>query len=468
MRRTLRAALATALGATALAAPAHGAEVTASPDAISVSVNGFTDHHGTLRPNAAEHARLIREAGIAAGRTDAFWQWVEPEAPFLGLRNYDWRDFDALASLLAENEIRWLPVLAYSTFWSTSVPDTDHAPPVADADYLAYAEAFARRYGRTGTFWAERGGLPQRPVTAYEVWNEPNLAHFWLPKPDAGRYARLYASTREALRRADPQATAVMAGMFAYAFDYVQAMYAAEPALRGNVDVFAYHPYGPDAEHVLKLVRRMREVLDGLGESAVPMWITELGWATQGTGALPRLPDATRSGNLSLTTDAMLGSNCDVTLVNAYTWVTPETDPDHDDQWLGIYRADGTPTQAGHAYREAAARNASAAAGGARPALGLCRGGQRNAGPAARPLKLGIGLRGAGRRCFEAAVSYRGRPLNGIDVTFTAGGRAARVKTNVDGVARRCPGRAAVGRQLTASARLLDVAASRSTAVRVR
>jgi hypothetical protein len=42
------------------------------------------------------------------------------------------------------------------------------------------------------------------------------------------------------------------------------------------------------------------------------------------------------------------------------------------------------------------------------------------------------------------------------------------VKTNVDGVARRCPGRAAVGRRLTASARLLDVAASRTAALRLR
>ncbi len=293
MTARTRAVLVAALAVTALgilAAPASAA--------TAVSVNGFTDPQGRLVSNAREHAELINQAGIRNARTDAFWQWVEPWAPLLGCRGaISGATSTASRACLAANDIRWLPVLAYSTFWASSVRDSYHAPPANDSDYIAYAEAVVRRYGRGGTFWAERPELNELAVTAWEVWNEPNLAHFWLPKPDAGRYARLFLGAREALKGVDPEAKVVMGGMHAYAFEYVESMYAAEPALRGAVDVFGYHPYGPDVEHVLKSVRKMRSTLDGLGEAQVPMWITELGWATQGEGAIPRAPDATRQGN---------------------------------------------------------------------------------------------------------------------------------------------------------------------------
>ena len=453
-----RALLIAALAASVLSVPVTSASAT-----TGISVNGLTDARGRLVPNARQHAELIHRAGIRAARADAFWQWAEPWAPLLGLRSYEWRDFDRLTGLLAVHDIRWMPVIAYSTFWASSVRDTYHAPPADDADYVSYATAFARRYGRGGAFWAERPELNPLPVTAYEVWNEPNLAHFWLPKPDPARYARLFLGTREALKGVDPEATVVMAGMHAHAFDYVQSMYAAEPALRGAVDVFAYHPYGPTVEHVLKAVRRMRSTLDGLGEGHVPMWITELGWATQGSGAVPRAPDPTRAGNLSLSTDVLLRANCAVEMVTPYTWITPERDSDRDNQALGIYRADGTPTETGRAFVESVERDARS--GGGTRRLPLCEGQGRGGG--AKPLKLGLGLRSGGRGCAEAVVTYRGRPLNGVVVTFTAAGRTARVKTNINGVARRCPGRAAAGRKLTASARLLDVAAAPRVGLRL-
>jgi hypothetical protein len=460
------AALAAALALVALAVPAHAAEVTRSPEATAISINGLFQHTGAMLPNASKHAGLIAGSGIRTARADAFWPWAEPRAPFLGMRSYTWRSFDDAVGLLAANDLRLLPELAYSTLWSTTVPGDDHAPPVNDADYAAYAGAFARRFGRGGEFWSAHPELPALPVTAYHVWNEPNLQHFWRPQPDAARYARLYRAAREAIKRSDPDATVVLGGLSPLADSFVESAYAAEPALRGNVDALAYHPYGATPAHVLKQVRRMRSTLDGLGEGAVPLWITELGWPTQGKGGLPSpLPDRTRAGNVSLLTDALLGSNCDVDVVAAYQWVAAEREAGFDEHWMGIYRHDGTPTETGVAYRESVARNAALA--GPRPALGLCEGASRG-GAGAPPLELGLGLRATGKRCFDATVTYRGRPVNGVVVTFAAGPHSKNASTSSTGVAKRCLPRAAAGRRLKATARLLDVAASGTARGRVR
>jgi polysaccharide biosynthesis protein PslG len=474
--RTTRSHAAAALACgllAALPAPAGAIKVRASEDAVGVSVNGMWDRAGNPRPIADAHVKIIAEEGIRSGRTDAMWGYVEPRAPRNGRHTYDWDRLDSAAQLLAEDGVRWLAILDYSTFWSTSVPGTDHAPPVWDADFAAYAEAFARRYGHGGDFWRERPWLQELPVTTYEVWNEPNLAHFWQPAPDPARYANLYAAARDAVSRADPKATVLVGGLAAYADDYVEDMFAARRDLRGNVDGVAYHPYAHDAEQVLRLVRKLRETLDDLGEDDTPMQITEVGWPTQGTGGLSAeaLPDETRAANLSLVTDALLASNCDIEGLSPYTWATPERDPEHDEQWLGIYHPDTTPTEAGLAYGSAVERNAKAAAGDPKLALELCR----DRGTLfADPLKISVSLSAAADAddCYDATVEYRGRPLNDVEVEFvdrrSRPGRSdttveSEVETSLDGRARLClrpSSDRSLERTLEASAEVLDVAGS--------
>lgn len=448
--RTLIGTLAGIAALLATAAPASAVKVRRSTDAVGVSVNGLVDPAGRPRAIAAAHAQKIGAGGIRLGRTDAYWAWAEGSAPVGGRHRYSWSRLDNVAALLARDGIRWLPVIAYSTYWAATVPGNDKTPPTSDADFAAYAEAFARRYGEGGTFWAEHPELPALPVTAYEVWNEPNLHVFWQPAPDPARYASMYQAARAAIKRADSRATVIVGGLAPYADGYVEQMYAARPELKGAVDAVAYHPYGPDADLVLRLVRRLRTTLDDLGEDDVPLWITEVGWPTQGTGGLSAeaLPDFTRAANLSLVTDALLGSNCGVATVSPYTWATPERDPEHDEQWLGIFHPDTSPTEAGNAYLAAVTRNAAAAGKDPGLALELCR---ERGTKFADPLRLALSVEGDERGCRTARVTYRGRPLNAVTVTFGDD----RAETDADGVARSCA-------QGDVSARVLDVASGLS------
>jgi hypothetical protein len=165
---------------------------------------------------------------------------------------------------------------------------TDSAVPVDVAAYTAFVGRVAERY---------RGR-----VSAYVVWNEPNLALEWEGQPpDAAGYVTLLCAARSAIHTADPEALVVSAGLAptnhadATALDdrlYLEAMYAAGGA--GCFDVFGAHPYGfayppqdaPHAHDGLNFARladlRAIMVAEGDGDKAV--WATELGWTTDPVG----------------------------------------------------------------------------------------------------------------------------------------------------------------------------------------
>ncbi|MEJ2210801.1 MAG: hypothetical protein P8129_17420 [Anaerolineae bacterium] len=160
----------------------------------------------------------------------------------------------------------------------------DDGVPVDVAAYAAWAGQVAARY---------RGR-----VTAYVVWNEPNLAAEWAGQaPDPAGYRQLLCAAAAAIRAADPEALVVSAGLAPTNHDgdtalderrYLAAMY--EAGARGCFDVLGAHPYGfaypPDdayGAHEGLNVRRLadqRAIMVENGDRQKPVWATELGWTT--------------------------------------------------------------------------------------------------------------------------------------------------------------------------------------------
>ena len=67
----------------------------------------------------------------------------------------------------------------------------------------------AERYGPRGAFWRGRPDLAGERWTPYEIWNEPDVALYWGPAPDAGRYVDLHLRARDAIKIVDPRARVV-------------------------------------------------------------------------------------------------------------------------------------------------------------------------------------------------------------------------------------------------------------------
>jgi hypothetical protein len=194
-------------------------------------------------------------------------------------------------------------------------------------------------------------------VTVYEIWNEPNGRWFWRPAPDAAVYADMYLRARAAIKAVDPDARVVIGGLVADT-SFVDAMYAARPDLRGNVDAVGWHPYAPTVNGAIGTVKALRKALERVGDPSVPIHLTEVGWPTSGTGDGSEIVvgEQTRAAALEATIDALARSDCGVELITPYTWTTPEKDPSDMGDWYGLRHPDGSATPSSDAFARVLAR----------------------------------------------------------------------------------------------------------------
>jgi hypothetical protein len=313
-----------------------------SGEQFGVSVNYLFNRGDFSEAEVNRQLQELRRSGATLARTDALWEATEPTAPTGGVHHYRWAFDDTIARTLSENGLQWLPILDYSAPWAQTIAGRDHSPPRLAADYAAYAGAFAARYGPGGTYWTEHPELAAAPVHIYEIWNEPDSAEFWLPAPDAARYADLYLAARAAIDAQQPTARVIVGGLTDPG-RFLPAMVAAQPALRGHVDGVAIHPYGRPLV-VLSRIRAARTTLTALGMPSLPLYATEFGWTTQPPGALDYAPAQARPGYIFGTLRSLGHLNCGLAAVVLYTWVTPQRNRLNPQDWYGINtpRSDGS------------------------------------------------------------------------------------------------------------------------------
>ena len=314
----------------------------------------------------------LARTGATLVRADAPWEATEPRPPVGGFAHYNWQFDDQIAGALAAHRLQWLPVIDYSPTWVRSVRGVDHSAPTSPAAYAAYAGALAARYGPRGSFWRAHLGLHPEPVRTYEIWNEPDSAFFWKPRPNPAAYARLYLLARAAIKSVRPGARVIIGGLTRPA-SFMPALLSAEPALRGHIDGVGIHPYGRDPQAVLARVRKARLALRSAGMAGVPLYVTEFGWRTRPPGGFGFAAASLRPGFILQTIAALRQTNCGVAAVLLYAWSTPELDPAAARDWFGIDPPTASGGPAVRAFADALSARPRARAGTA-SAPRLCSG----------------------------------------------------------------------------------------------
>jgi len=378
--------------------------------------------------------------GLTVARFDAPWAWAEPAAPRAGIHAYDWQRLDEVAAVLARAHVRWLPVLDFLPPWVRV--GAQRFPTTAYPDFAAYAAAFMRRYGAAGEFWRAHPELPALGVREVEVWNEANSINFWDPLQDAVVYLRAFRWVRAAIRSVDPSARALASFGWEDLDRYLDTFYRA--GAKGQTDGIAFHPYAPTARGVLTLVAHLRRIMVAHREPDLPIDVTEIGWprAPSGPGALHAwdgaVSDAARAATMALTADALLRSDCGVRSFIVYSLVEPELNPDHVEDWLGLYGRDNTPTAASRALGATIARWTAAPAGAAGP-LRLCAPADdppvAAAGAATPPpppatgaglLPLELEPSRSSPDCAAGRVGYHGNPIEDVSLVVRVLGAGTR------------------------------------------
>jgi polysaccharide biosynthesis protein PslG len=334
---------------------ASAASATAAPGDYFDGRVGVSSHlvwHGSSE--AAAEMRRLKSGSVDWVREDFRWDLVEP-AP----GSFDWRRTDNLMAAAAQSGVDVLGVLGYSARWASSDPSGGgdiHYPPRDPADYARYALAVVERYGRNGTFWISRPDLPQRPLTAVELWNEPWGFWFWKPNPDPAAYARLARAGAEAINAVRPETTVLISGdILTFRSDdlggrWLSSVLAADPGLGGLIDAYSTHPYpsprdrspldtssGPDFR--FNRAHLTNEAAAPYG-AVKPIWITEVGWSTA-AGVSDAVSEATQADYLAKATAHALSVQ-NVARMFVFSWTRSSGAAGDREGNYGLQRVDGS------------------------------------------------------------------------------------------------------------------------------
>jgi hypothetical protein len=234
----------------------------------------------------ASPARLdsIKAMGARWVRFDLTWAWVMGGGP----NTYDWSGMDSEIKGIVSRGMKPLATLQHTPPWArpANCTSSEACAPANASDYGNFAAAAARRY-------------PQ--IQVWEIWNEPNLANYWQPKPDAVNYTALLKAAYIAIKAVNPNAIVLTGGAAPASNDgtnispinFLQTIY--NNGGGGSFDGVAHHPYCYDQygcpnniatysawSQMNDTFPSLRSVMIDHGDVDLKIWVTEFGAPTDG------------------------------------------------------------------------------------------------------------------------------------------------------------------------------------------
>ena len=350
MRRLLIAGL-----AVLLLAPASAVHAQAPPGFVGMTAEDVFAGSSGYR---ARTLATQRESGVELLRQKFDWATIERRRGRYGLRSYD-----VFVLAAARHGIRVLPILFNAPRFYTRRHGDAACPPRRVARMASFAEVLVRRYGPGGSLWRRHPGVPELPITSWQIWNEPNLRVYWCGRPRASAYARMLRVVGASIEQLDPGAEIVTAGLPASELTgtiplprYIRQLYRA--GARGSFTTLAINSYARNRAELAELLGATRRELSARGDRA-RIWVTELGWGDR--GPRHRFIVGSRGQARRITTSYAYirrhWQSLGLRGVVYYSWRDSRPyPPKYKDLWglhTGLLRRDGSPKPAYDAFRRA-------------------------------------------------------------------------------------------------------------------
>lgn len=231
-------------------------------------------------------------AGFGWIRQQIHWRDLEGEAGV-----FVWRPLDQVVSAARAHNLKVMLSVVRSPTWATAGGHT--GLPDDPAHLARFLERAARRY---------RGR-----VSAYEIWNEPNLSHECGGTPcDPAAYLATLQASYQAIKAVDPCALVVAAPLAATNdpdptvaaedIPFYETLYQLDNgAFLRAADAIAIHPgAGPhppgatwpanaldQSHHYFRHIERIRSLMLHYGDPR-PVWMTEVGWTVEQAEGAPQ------------------------------------------------------------------------------------------------------------------------------------------------------------------------------------
>jgi hypothetical protein len=255
-----------------------------------------------------EQFNTLKQGGVKEMRVAMIWAAIEPSrggAP-------QWSEFDPIVERAAKSGIELLPFVIGSPSWAVPNANVPGAPGAKAPAHLpttgtgatawtSFLKAAVARYGPGGSYWTENPLVPDKPINAWQIWNEPNFKYF-VAKPNPTEYGKLVKLSSTAIKSADPSAQVILAGLFSkpagarflngkkvihatspnyFASYFLEQMYKTNPGIKSSFQGVALHPYVARYRQLPAEIEELRGVMTREGDGTKGLWITELGWSSE-------------------------------------------------------------------------------------------------------------------------------------------------------------------------------------------
>ena len=276
--------------------------------ANDVMLGVYSFHPISVTSTGQKQLELAANLGLEVARIGVSWRLMHPDqnktpAGF-------WPGLEQAVSVAESKGMKVILVVSETPCWASGDPskicrsDGNHSynpryPPADVNDYANAMQELVKHFGNR--------------IYAWEIWNEPNIAHFWpthgvrnfdgfWPDPvfstevflieveAAAEYAELLKAAYVAIKSVDKFAT-VLGGSIAGADTfYLNALYNA--GIKGRFDALAIHPYTAVLAFNLNDtptgcvkppwcyktgVEKVRELMVDVYDDDKPIWFTEFG-----------------------------------------------------------------------------------------------------------------------------------------------------------------------------------------------
>ncbi|MBV8123634.1 MAG: hypothetical protein JOY60_00030 [Burkholderiaceae bacterium] len=191
---------------------------------------------------------------------------------------------DASVDAAQQHHAKVLLTLGGTPKWASARPDEPcpyghacAAEPLHLEDWRAYVMALAQRY--------------RHRISAYELWNEPNLRDLPRDRNQPGFYTGDVKSLVEMARIAREVLNAQVPGTALCTPGFVGGLDRLSLFLRSGgapyVDAVCYHFYAHDDRHFVEQIAGVRAAMKAAGVGHLPIWNTETGVDAPAPGRMP-------------------------------------------------------------------------------------------------------------------------------------------------------------------------------------
>ncbi|MCL4459985.1 MAG: hypothetical protein M1136_06790 [Chloroflexi bacterium] len=154
-------------------------------------------------PYLERDLKLAKDGGFTWIKQMFQWNYIEGK----GKGQFEWNEPDRIVSAAKRYGLRIIARVDISPKWAIDPASASalSSPPKNLQDYADFVYALASRY---------KNGSPYGQIDAYEIWNEPNLAREWGGRPpNVKEYVTLLKLAYQSIKKADPQAIVISAGL---------------------------------------------------------------------------------------------------------------------------------------------------------------------------------------------------------------------------------------------------------------